>query len=261
MKSGTHTPGGRSVREGELLACPFCGAPASLFQKKPWSEDWRVCCDAGADRCPAFGDYATPAEAIAAWNRRAASQQSTSDTDLCEATPITVEMVEAAERANWADDEAILALTNAARAQLARQAASGPSDPDAGAKILAKFIGLAWDGITPDARPEGYPMWGGSGSGAKTYQGGKEGLREIAAAIAQQAAAPGVRGEEGMARAICKAVMETREESLTPGEVAIEVDSQWRNYIYEARAAFAYAAAPPKASELAAPVPQPNEIN
>jgi len=54
---------------------------------------------------------------------------------------------------------------------------------DAGAKILSKFIGLAWDGLTPDARPKGYPMWAYDGAGHHRYQGGKEGLREIAASI------------------------------------------------------------------------------
>jgi len=54
-----------------LLPCPFCGNPGSLFQKRPWSDDWRVCCDQNEQgQCPAFGDYSTPEEAIAAWNRR-----------------------------------------------------------------------------------------------------------------------------------------------------------------------------------------------
>lgn len=54
-------------------------------------------------------------------------------------------------------------------------------DKDAGAKILAEFIGLLWEGITPDARPEGYPMWSYDGIGSKHYNGG---LREIADRIA-----------------------------------------------------------------------------
>jgi hypothetical protein len=58
-------------------------------------------------------------------------------------------------------------------------------DKDAGAKILAEFIGLLWEGITPDARPKGYPMWSYDGIGSKNYQGGKEGLREIADRIAR----------------------------------------------------------------------------
>lgn len=58
------------------------------------------------------------------------------------------------------------------------------NDPDLGAKILAAFIGVSWEGLMPDARPKGYPMWGINGAGHYSYQGGKEGLREVALQIA-----------------------------------------------------------------------------
>lgn len=77
-------------------------------------------------------------------------------------------------------------LEAAAREVVAALAVAPPaeSDPYAAAKVLAEFIGYSWEGLTPDARPQGYPMWGYNGIGQKNYQGGKNGLREIAAAIA-----------------------------------------------------------------------------
>lgn len=74
-------------------------------------------------------------------------------------------------------------------------AAPSVEDVDAGAKVLAKFIGYSWEGLTQDARPKGFPMWAYDGIGQKHYQGGKEGLREIATAIAI-AVAPSQRDQQ-----------------------------------------------------------------
>lgn len=69
-------------------------------------------------------------------------------------------------------------------------------DPDAAPKILAEFIGLSWEGLAQDARPQGYPMWAFNDIGSLQYQGGKAGLRETAAAVA--AASPVIKKRLGL---------------------------------------------------------------
>jgi len=59
----------------ELLPCPFCGAPGSLFASSNHSHAWEGGCT--VEDCAAFGLIweDTEAEAIAGWNTRAAIQQ------------------------------------------------------------------------------------------------------------------------------------------------------------------------------------------
>jgi hypothetical protein len=51
---------------------------------------------------------------------------------------------------------------------------------DAGAKLLAEWMGYSWEGLS-DGRigDRGFPQWPASGH----YQGGKQDLRDLAAAI------------------------------------------------------------------------------
>jgi len=60
-----------------LKSCPFCGAPGSLFASSNHSHAWEGGCT--VEDCAAFGliweDTEAEAEAIAAWNRRAAVEQ------------------------------------------------------------------------------------------------------------------------------------------------------------------------------------------
>lgn len=56
-----------------------------------------------------------------------------------------------------------------------------PSADDAGAKLLADWIGYSWDGLREGRIGDrGFPQWPRSGA----YQGGKQDLRDLAAAIA-----------------------------------------------------------------------------
>lgn len=56
----------------KLKSCPFCGSSASTLRSRGFS----VNCDGGVHECdvaPATTEFSSEAEAIAAWNRRAAS--------------------------------------------------------------------------------------------------------------------------------------------------------------------------------------------
>jgi hypothetical protein len=55
-------------------------------------------------------------------------------------------------------------------------------DPDAAAKRLANWIGLAWEGIR-DGRIAGYPQWAFNGLGHRNFQGGRDDLRDLAREI------------------------------------------------------------------------------
>lgn len=55
-------------------------------------------------------------------------------------------------------------------------------DVDAGAKLLAKWIRYDWEGLREDG-PKGFPQWAHNGIGTLHYQGGKQGLRDLAASI------------------------------------------------------------------------------
>lgn len=56
----------------QMKPCPFCGSPASTECNPgfgPSGAPWAVGCD--EDGCAEFAWFASEAEAIAAWNRRA----------------------------------------------------------------------------------------------------------------------------------------------------------------------------------------------
>ena len=60
------------------------------------------------------------------------------------------------------------------------------TDTDAGAKIIAEWLGYSWDGLRDEsAVRRGYTEWAFNGIGQKQYQGGKEGLRELARRVAE----------------------------------------------------------------------------
>ena len=50
------------------------------------------------------------------------------------------------------------------------------------AKVLADWLGYSWDGL-PDRGSDGFPDWAYDGNGRKRYQGGKEGLLRLLAAL------------------------------------------------------------------------------
>lgn len=55
-------------------------------------------------------------------------------------------------------------------------------DGEVGARLLAKWISYDWDGLCKDGH-KGFPQWAFNGIGALHYQGGKQGLRNLAKAI------------------------------------------------------------------------------
>lgn len=52
-----------------------------------------------------------------------------------------------------------------------------------GAKILAKWLGYDWDGLSDRDISDNYPDWAFNGIGHKGLQGGKPALRKVAASI------------------------------------------------------------------------------
>ena len=57
-------------------------------------------------------------------------------------------------------------------------------DPDAAAKILAHWVGYAWDGLSEGRIGDrGYPQWARNGIGSLGFQGGRQDLRDLAEKI------------------------------------------------------------------------------
>lgn len=71
---------------------------------------------------------------------------------------------------------------------LSREGEDSAEVVEEGAKILAKWIGYAWDGLSDRDISAEYKDWAYSGSGALSMQGGKPALRKVAAAILALAA-------------------------------------------------------------------------
>lgn len=58
------------------------------------------------------------------------------------------------------------------------------TDPDTGAKLLARWIGYAWEGLQEGRIADrGYPQWAFNGLNHRQFQGGKQDLRDLAAEI------------------------------------------------------------------------------
>lgn len=78
------------------------------------------------------------------------------------------------------------------------------AEGEEGARLLAEWINYDWDGLREDGA-RGFPQWAHDGIGALRYQGGKQGLRNLAKAIAaaetatltRQLAEANKRAEEG----------------------------------------------------------------
>jgi hypothetical protein len=58
-----------------------------------------------------------------------------------------------------------------------------PQDIDAAAKLLAEWIGYAWDGLR-EGRIESYPQWSHNQVMGRMFQGRKQDLRDLALKIA-----------------------------------------------------------------------------
>lgn len=58
------------------------------------------------------------------------------------------------------------------------------ADQDAGAKVLAEWIGYSWDGLREGRIADrGFRQWTTNGIGHTLYQGGRQDLRDLASKI------------------------------------------------------------------------------
>ena len=74
-----------------------------------------------------------------------------------------------------------LRQTRLARAKARREQMT---DPDAMAKRIAEWFGFEWDSLRDGRISErGFKVWGFTGIGHRTFQGGKEDLRDLATEI------------------------------------------------------------------------------
>ena len=87
---------------------------------------------------------------------------------------------------NYAEE---LRQTRLARVKARREQMT---DPDAMAKHIAAWLGYDWDGLR-DGRitDRGFKVWAFSGIGHKTFQGGKDDLRDLATEIVMISMAQG----------------------------------------------------------------------
>ena len=68
----------------QLKVCPFCGGQPKIYDilrqyvddgpGTPPCKVWRVMCGARVDCCAILNDFASPQDAIAAWNRRVGNE-------------------------------------------------------------------------------------------------------------------------------------------------------------------------------------------
>lgn len=59
-----------------------------------------------------------------------------------------------------------------------------PEQIDAAAKLLACWIGYSWDGISEGRIADrGFGQWAFNGTGHRSFQGGKQDLRDLALSI------------------------------------------------------------------------------
>ena len=133
----------------ELLPCPFCGgaAQAEHFESKLGRWCWSIGCndhtseadDGGEPAAECYGfqsmtSFATKAEAIAAWNRRAshslASASGGEDAELCKRLEIKADMIQLGEGIAWGSDSEIMREAAARIRTLSAQLAEARREGD-----------------------------------------------------------------------------------------------------------------------------------